>query len=354
MNKVIFSIVFTLHLIGWSLLVLPHAAAAKGGAPSPAQQSATPERPRAPEVISPAVSDACKAEAQKGEALLAKDDDESYKGAAHAFKKAVEAQYYCVPALIGYAQAITLGRGFDLSMEEYNQAYVYVTRALVLDPQNARAYWVMADLIRHTNRPLIAARLADRSLSINPDDPWAHYVLASALMGVKPEIAAGEFEKALKLKPGWQRAYLNLAATQIGAGNYKEAEKALLAELKTDPDNVPALTNLALARQRMGNLKLAEENFRTALKYDPNFPNALKGLGDLALANKDYQTAINCYKKYLDRFPNDARVWALLGQAQEGSKDYAGARASYGKALEIDPKDSETQKRRDALPAANP
>lgn len=270
------------------------------------------------------------------------------------FKKALETQYDCVPALVGYAQAITLGSGFNITREDYTEAYEYVARALVLDPENARAYWVMADLMRHSNRPLVALMLAERSLAINPNDPWAHYVLASAAMDLEPVLAVTEFEKALKLKPNWQRAYLNLAATYISNGKYKEAEKQLLLELKSDPMNVRALTNLGIARFRMGNLPQAREDFEKALKFDPNFAIALKGLGDVTLAQKDYPAAINSYKKYLDIIPADGQVWALLGQAQEASGDTAGAKASYGKALQYNQNDSETQKRLQALPAANP
>lgn len=349
MKKVIYSLAFLVFVI-----LAAHVARPAGPATAPARQSAAPAQPKTPEVAPPAVSDACKADVQTGEALLAKDDDESYKNAAHVFKKAIETQYDCVPALIGYSQAITLGRGFDMSGEEYAEAYAYISRALVLDPQNARAYWVMADLMRHTNRPLIAARLADRSLTINPDDPWAHYVLASAVMSLKPEVAVIEFEKALKLKPDWQRASLNLAATYMSGGQFKKAERQLMTQLKADPTNVRAITNLGITHFRMGSLELADGDFKKALKYDPNFSMALKGLGDTALARKDYQTAVNSYKRYLDAFPADGQVWALLGQAQEGLKDYAAARISYGKTLNYNPKDAETQKRLDALPAASP
>ncbi len=308
------------------------------------------QAPGPPKIKVPEVTDACRSEMELGNQLLAKEDTESYHAAAESFRIAVEAQYNCVPALIGYTQAVTLGKGFQITMDEYMRAYEYISRALVLDPRNSRGYWVMADLMRHTNRPQMAIVLADRSLVINPDDPWGHYVLGSTVIGIDTKLAIEEFEKSLALRPGWNAVRLNLAAAYITEGMLKKAREQLELYLEVKPDDEKALTNIGIVHYMLGDMEQAGKDFARALEIKPGFPHALKGLGDVYLAGKEYSRAAELYLQFLDMQPRDVVVLIQLGKARHGMGDVEKARESYRKALALSPGDEEAKRLLEALP----
>lgn len=298
----------------------------------------------------PQVSDACKAELVRGDELAARDDMHSYEGAMESYRKAIDAQYDCVPALIGYTLAVVSAHPDRLTIAEYREAYEYIARALVLDPNNARGYWVMANLMRVAGRPLKAIALLERSINLNPQDPMAYFVLGSVLIGQDNENSIKILKRALELNPELKKAKHNLATVYILTGKFKEAERLLAELVSANPTDVFAITNLGVARFSLGNLSLAEENFNKAIQLNPAQPQAFKGLGDVKMAKKEYTAAADAYKKFLDLVPNEATVWFLLGQAQEGMSDYSAAAQSYRKALELEPEFQEAKKRLESLP----
>lgn len=298
----------------------------------------------------PAVTDACKAELERGDELASRADMYSYEGAAESYRKAIDAQYDCIPALLGYTFAIVSAHADRLTIAEYREAYEYIARALVLDPNNAKAYWVMANLMRMAGKPLKAIALLERSINLNPQDPMAYFVLASVLLGQDNDNAIKILKKALELDPNLKKAKHNLGGAYILTGKFKEAEKLLVEIVNADPTDYFAITNLGIARFLLGNLNSAEENFKKAIQLNPAQPQSFKGLGDVKMAKKEYAEAAEAYKKFLDLVPNEANVWFLLGQSQEGMNDYASAEQSYRKALELEPDFQDAKKRLESLP----
>lgn len=298
----------------------------------------------------PPITEACKAELTRGDELLERADMHSYEGAAESYRKAIDAQYDCVPALIGYTFAIISAHPNRLTIAEYREAYEYIARALVLDPNNAKAYWVMANLMRVVGKPLKAIALLERSINLNPQDPMAYFVLGSVLIGQDNENAIKILKKALELNPDLKKARHNLAAAYILTGKFRDAEKLLAELVANNPTDDFAITNLGVARLSLGNLNSAEELFTKAIQLNPAQPQALKGLGDVKMAKKKYAEAIEAYKKFLDLAPNEATIWFLLGEAQEGMTDYSSAIQSYRKALELEPNFQEAKKRIESLP----
>ncbi len=277
----------------------------------------------------------CDRASKKLTLLLNEEKETDLDEAAGFFRKAIETKSDCVPALIGYGWAVNKSESFSISRKDYYASFEYLARVFVLEPENATALWVMADLQRHFNRYDRALPLAQKAVELAPDDPWAHYVLGSALMSQDMEKAVEEFDKALELKPRWNMVRLNLAAACIGAGKNKRALKLLNAYLDNNPDDLKALTNRALVYRNLGDTDKAMADYKAVLKNDPRYGSALVGKANVHMTKKEYSEAIKLYKLALVNMPKDPGVWIALGEAQAMAGDTEDAISSFKKADKI-------------------
>jgi len=288
--------------------------------------------------------DLCEQASEKLEALLKDEGNSDPDGAAGFFRKAVEARSDCVPALIGYGWAVNKSEGFSISMSDYYTSFGYLARVLVLEPENPTALWVMAELQRHFNRYDRALPLARKAVELAPDDPWARYALASALMSQDMEKAIEEFDMALELRPGWNMVRLNLAAACIGAGKNERALELLDAYLENNPEDLKALSNRALLYRKMKKPDKAMADYEAVLAKDPRYTTALMGKADIHMANGEYTEAIKLYKLALVDMLKNPRLWISLGEAQVMAGLTGDAISSFRKADEILGGDEQIQK----------
>lgn len=293
----------------------------------------------------------CEQAMKAGLPLLDAGDDQSLDKAMKLFGGIIDKQSDCVPALVGYAQAINDKKGFNIEAAEYFIAFEFLARAFVLDPINAQAWWVMADLQRHIGRYDRAIELGKNAVMMAQDVPQAHYVYGSALMGYDMKMAQFELEEALKLKPDWSVAKLNLSAVYIHNKEYQKALSVLNSYIESFPNDIKALTNRGIAYLNLGKLAEAEADLQKALAANPRFGPALKAKGDLFAAKNDLPKAIESYKLGLITTPRDPGLWALLAEAQIRSGLPNDAVTSYEKALEINPQDVNLKKILDDLKA---
>ncbi len=283
----------------------------------------------------------CEQAGKEAAVLLEKGDAISLGNAKDLLGSVIDRESDCVPALVGYARALNAVGGFSITRDDYYTAFEYLARALVLDPKNVDAWWVMADLQRHIGQNDRALAVAKKAIELAPQNPWTHYTYGNILMNTDMKSAAKEFERALELKPGWEKAEFNLSAAYISTGDYNKAIAKLQEYLKSNPSDVKGLTNLGSIYVKMGKINEAEENFHKALSLDPRFGLALKGMGDVSAARKDNSKAIESYKLALVSMPDDAKLLALLGETQVKVGLIEDAITSYQQALGRDPNNME-------------
>jgi len=95
------------------------------------------------------------------------------------------------------------------------------------------------------------------------------------------EEAAQYYRLALKEKPDYADAWLNLGKTLIQAGDCEGAADAINRLLAIDPDNTSGLSNAAVIAEKTGDPARAQELWRRALEIEPHNAPALLGLGDM-------------------------------------------------------------------------
>jgi protein O-mannosyl-transferase len=140
------------------------------------------------------------------------------------------------------------------------------------------------------------------------------------------------FRHAAQVTSGNYVMHNNLADCYLEQQQNEEARAEASEALRLRPDYVDAHVNLATALSRLGKPGDAEEEYRKALAIQPASFEAHSGLGAaLALQQRtpealaELQTALRLQPDYADGHYNLGRVLAALGRNQEAADEFAAA-----------------------------
>jgi TolB-like protein/Flp pilus assembly protein TadD len=167
-------------------------------------------------------------------------------------------------------------------------------------------------------------------------------------------LAAGAFEGALALDPGYAPAWAGLSRARLSLGDYTEtlaeaadsrrqamaaAEKAIAIDPGL-PDGYIARANArrVLAWDFAG----AEADVERALAMHPGDASANREQGVSLYSLGRCREAVASYRKAADLDPLDSLTWVDLGMADLALGDMAGAREATARASDISPDDSWT------------
>ena len=161
---------------------------------------------------------------------------------------------------------------------QFNQAIVYLTRALEINPSRTTTHTNLVMLYGRKGDYLSAGNYYRAGTAINPDDPKLHFQYGN-----------------LKLA---QRAFA-------------EAAQLFERSIALDPAFADAAAQLGTTRQALGENAAAAEAFRKALEADPNHRQANFQYGRyLALQEQAYTEAIEHLKRAL--LPEDGTTAVVM------------------------------------------
>lgn len=151
--------------------------------------------------------------------------------------------------------------------------------------------------------------------------------------------AIAECQKALKIKPDFAAAHVDLGAALVenqrggdGArrqnGAVDEAIVHYRRALQIKPDFAQAHSNLGTALLLKGQVDEAIAHYQKALEIDPNFAEARYSLGNAFLTEgkysesiADYEAAVRIRPDYFEAHYNLGRVLATIGKTGEALKE---------------------------------
>ncbi len=172
----------------------------------------------------------------------------------------------------------------------------------------------LSDLYIQSGRLRDAVVEAEGILKQNPSDINARRILAriySRLIGESQQNridetmlkkAIEQYEKITELDPSDTESWLMLGKLQKVAQNTPEAERALKAALKLDPDNEDALTLLAMVYTDMGQTKAATDLLRKVTEHDPS-PISFSTLAEAYEQMREYSLAAETLKTAVELAP---------------------------------------------------
>lgn len=154
------------------------------------------------------------------------------------------------------------------------------------------------------------------------------------------------FERAVKIDPGYARAWADLAGAYSmlawsvdpppAALRARQGDAALRA-VELDPSSVLAQARLAQYYGEAGDEENHRKHFDVARQLDPNHPLVLAGLASDAIRDGDYAAAIALVKRALLRDPMNSVTRQMLGAVYIAAGQYEHALRTYREVLEINP-----------------
>jgi tetratricopeptide (TPR) repeat protein len=152
------------------------------------------------------------------------------------------------------------------------------------------------------------------------------------------QLAAAEFNKAIRIDPGFVQAHLLLAETyqNLHQPNQAYREYSTVTELRPDDDQARmAMTNLLIAGKYFS---LAREQTDLLMKRNPKDPAVYVLVSSLLAAQGQIPEAIAEMQKAIALAPNRWQLYLAQGLLDLQAKDPDAAEASFKKVVELDPK----------------
>lgn len=211
-----------------------------------------------------------------------------------------------------------------------------------------------------------------RAIRAQPAEAVFHCNLSQAWRALnEPEKAKACLLEALRLRPDYPVAALNLGSLNFAQGEYAEALAAFERAAESAPRPALPVAYRADALRELGRIRAAIAAYEEALALEPNLAHAVGNLGltllsvgqteraleltrraaelapDSGPAQMDLGSALHqlgrledameAYALAFERMPDSARLCTLIGSVWQETEQWAQAEAWYEKALALEP-----------------
>ncbi len=218
------------------------------------------------------------------------------------------------PAARIFAEAVRLHQA-----GRFAEAAQRCEEALGREPMHHGAQQLLGALYVQRGKIESGLALLAAAVAALPEDPEARNNLGMALQAAgRHAEAAAEYEKALKLRPGYAVAFNNLGNALDALGRRAEAIDRYREALTVEPRYPAACNNLGAALMKDNRPEEALTEFRRALTLRPDFAEARLNLGGALNLLKRHEEAATAFRQALGRQPDRPEAHLGLGKALQG------------------------------------
>ena len=223
--------------------------------------------------------------------------------------------------------------------EKYREAILEFRRFLVIDPNNAEAYYRIGLAALKLGEGSLAFAALSKSLELNPAQPEARLKLAGIFLARRDFAKAREQIEAVPAKDATSReARLLMTAVYDGEGDRKRAITEMVALVTEQPLDANAHAALAELLRAQGDNQAAEKHVLEAIRLAPTrveyrltLASLYRRLGQAARAEEIYKEALK-----IDD-PASAQVKLALAAFYDAQQRRPEARALLGEILGKNP-----------------
>ena len=289
-------------------------------------------------------------------ALLREDSKDPEARALHATLLLASGQPGQVKAALSELRELTkalpsnatlhfnLGRAYMAAGDQQNlsAAREQLEIALRIDPHQAPAKLVWAELALARGEPARAVQAADEVSREDPANPVAHLIRASSFLQMaEPEKARGELTGVLGMSAA--ASVLNdardqLAELDLKEHRYKQAEDGFHALFQAN-DRRGAL-GLVQCGIEQGQWQQAIQIASEQLRHRPERQDYRMALAHVYVASGNFPAAAQQFQAMIGKDPKSAPLYLQLGDAKIHSGDSAGALAAFQTARQLAPGDA--------------
>jgi len=206
------------------------------------------------------------------------------------------------------------------------EAATYLRTAIKLDPSKEDAYLHLSVSLTRLFEYEEAVTTLKALVKLNPDSVLGYYYLGRTYSQMKLyRDALGYFGKALDLRPEFDQAIIDMAATHEALGDYSQAIEAYRRLLGQDEQRGAVL-------QRMTQLLIQQRRFQEALEFlQMSRASGLGGqetvrkIGLVHLELEQYDEALLIFGEMLAKDPNAHHIRLYQGIAYEEKGDLESA-----------------------------
>jgi tetratricopeptide (TPR) repeat protein len=195
----------------------------------------------------------------------------------------------------------------------------YLDFVINLQPESAKLYGNLGDVLVLQDKPLEAIDAYQQALTIDEYLPWIQNNLGVLLLDQgEPKLAETHLLSALDLSPENIDIYRNLGNTYYAQENWEAALEVYQEALEMDftlMDTKAAWAGLILQNGRLVEARLVWED---VLRQDPRHSLALQGLGAVSLLEGDPTLAMIYFDAASYITPDDPTLRLYTGLAWEG------------------------------------
>jgi tetratricopeptide (TPR) repeat protein len=155
------------------------------------------------------------------------------------------------------------------------------------------------------------------------------------------DLALAEYAEAIRLNPGYAKAYDSRAYIHNNRGAYDLAIADCTEAIRLDPKFMIAYVRRSFAYNSRGSYDLAAADCTEAIRLDPRYAMAYYSRGVAYSNKKDYDRAIADYNDSIRLNPKYAYTYVYRGIAYHYKGDYDRVIADTTEAIRLNPKFAE-------------
>ena len=233
----------------------------------------------------------------------------------------------------------TIQKGnFLMMLKQIDKALVIYSRAIELNPKNAKAYSDRGVAYGEKGNHKLALKDFKKAIQLHPNDAEVYYNRGVAYdMNSDVDHAFKDYTEAIRLNPDLAKAYTNRGNAYNNKGRLNSAIKDLNKAIQLDPNDAKAYTNRGKSYGKKGQYDQAIKDFKKAIQLDPNLAEAHNNLGlahlkknEVALAIKNFDKAIQLNPDYANAYCNRLGTWIYLREWEKVRTDLTAARDMKG------------------------